>query len=114
MMMERNIFREIAEHKIPADIVYEDEQCVVFRDVQPQAPTHLLVIPKKEIRTHADLSSEDGALIGHLHLVTAAVAKKLQLSSYRLVINCESAAGQSVPHLHLHLLSGRTFSWPPG
>ncbi|HVK16346.1 MAG TPA: HIT domain-containing protein, partial [Fimbriiglobus sp.] len=84
-------------------------------DVRPQAPVHVLVIPKKVIRTHADMTDADEALLGHLHVVAANLAKQLGLSDgYRLVINCEESAGQTVPHLHLHLLGGRDFTWPPG
>jgi histidine triad (HIT) family protein len=113
-MMDRNIFLEIAEGKLPADIVYQDEQCVAFRDINPQAPTHILVIPRKVIRTHADVKAEDEALLGHLHLTAAKIAKEEGLESYRLVINCNEGAGQTVPHLHLHILGGRGLDWPPG
>lgn len=113
-MMERNLFAEIVAGKIPADIVYEDEHCLAFRDIAPQAPVHLLIIPKKVIRTHADMSADDRALLGQMHWAAATLARQLHLTSYRLVMNCEAEAGQSVPHIHLHLLGGRTFSWPPG
>jgi histidine triad (HIT) family protein len=113
-MMENNIFLEIVEGRMPADIVHQDELCVAFRDIHPQAPTHILVIPRKVIRTHADATPEDQGLLGHLHLVAAEIAKREGLSSYRLVVNCGEGAGQTVPHLHLHLLGGRPFSWPPG
>ena len=113
-MMGKNIFLDILDGKIPADIVYEDEQCLAFRDINPKAPTHVLIIPRKEIRTHIDIGPEDEQLLGHLHLVAAKIARKEGNSSYRLIINCEEGAGQTVPHLHLHLLGGRTFGWPPG
>jgi histidine triad (HIT) family protein len=114
-MMTRNIFLEIAEKKLPADVVHEDERCVAFRDVNPQAPVHVLVIPRKVIPTHADVTPEDRELLGHLHLVAARLAQQLGLGDgYRLVLNCKERAGQSVPHLHLHLLGGRDFTWPPG
>lgn len=113
-MMDRNIFLEISEGKLPADIVYQDEKCVAFRDINPQAPTHILVIPRKVIRTHADVKPEDEALLGHLHLAAAKIAKEEGLESYRLVINCNEGAGQTVPHLHLHILGGRGLDWPPG
>jgi histidine triad (HIT) family protein len=115
-MMTDNIFQKIIDRKIPADIVYEDDQCLAFRDINPQAPVHVLIIPRaKVIRTHADLSEQDKTLLGHLHLVAARLAKQLGLQSgYRIVVNCLESAGQTVPHLHMHLLGGRDFSWPPG
>lgn len=114
-MMTDNIFLKIAEKKIPAKIIHEDDRCVAFHDINPQAPVHVLIIPRKVIPTHADLTAEDEALVGHLHLVAAQLAQKLGLDEgYRLVLNCKESAGQTVPHLHLHLLGGRSFSWPPG
>ena len=114
-MLTDNIFLKIIERKIPAHIVYEDEHCVAFRDVNPQAPTHVILIPRKVIPTHADISPADQALLGHLHLTAAKLAKQLGLDAgYRLVVNCREQAGQTVPHLHLHLLGGRDFGWPPG
>ena len=114
-MMTDNIFLKIANKQIKADLVYEDDQCVAFRDINPQAPTHVLIIPRQEIRTHADLTPADEALVGHLHLVAAKLAEQLGLKDgYRLVLNCKESAGQTVPHLHLHLLGGRNFGWPPG
>lgn len=113
-MMQRNIFKEIAERKLPADVVHEDELCMAFRDVNPAAPTHILIIPKKEIPTHDDLAPEDQALIGRLFLVAQEIAAKEGLDGYRLVINCKEGGGQTVPHLHVHLLGGRAFHWPPG
>ena len=115
IMMADNLFQKIIDRKIPADIVYEDDQCLAFRDINPQAPVHVLVIPRKVIRTHADITKEDQAMLGHLHLVAARLAEQLGVSDgYRLVLNCKEGAGQTVPHLHLHLLGGRTFHWPPG
>jgi histidine triad (HIT) family protein len=113
-MMERNIFLDIIERKIPAKIIHEDEQSLAFHDISPQAPTHVIIIPKKVLRTHAAMTEDDQLLLGHLHWVAAQLAKQLGLESYRLVINCDEAAGQTVPHLHLHLLGGRQFGWPPG
>jgi histidine triad (HIT) family protein len=114
-MLADNIFLKIVEKKIPARIVHEDERCVAFHDVNPQAPVHVLIVPRKEIRTHADLRPEDEALLGHVHLVAARLAEQLGLTDgYRLVLNCKEGAGQTVPHLHLHLLGGRPFTWPPG
>lgn len=113
-MLTDNIFKKIIDKRIPAKIVHEDEHCLAFHDVNPQAPTHVLIIPRKVIRTHTDISEADRDLLGHLHLVAVKVAKDLGLDSYRLVVNCKEQAGQTVPHLHLHLLGGRTFHWPPG
>jgi histidine triad (HIT) family protein len=114
-MLSDNIFLKIIEKKIPAKIIYEDEQCVAFQDINPQAPVHVLIIPRKVIRTHEDITAEDQALLGHLHLVAAQLAGQLGLGDgYRLVLNCKERAGQTVPHLHLHLLGGRDFGWPPG
>jgi histidine triad (HIT) family protein len=114
-MMAANIFQKIIDRQIPADIVHEDEQCLAFRDINPQAPVHVLIIPRKVIATHADLTPADKELLGHLHLVAAQLAQKLGLhEGYRLVLNCKESAGQTVPHLHLHLLGGRAMHWPPG
>jgi histidine triad (HIT) family protein len=113
--MTDNIFLKIIERKIPASIVYEDDQCLAFRDINAQAPVHVLIIPKKVIPTHADVKEEDKMLLGHLHIVAAKLAVQLGLSDgYRLVLNCLEKAGQTVPHLHLHLLGGRDMTWPPG
>lgn len=114
-MLSDNIFLKIIEKKIPARIAYEDERCLAFHDVNPQAPVHVLIIPRKVIPTHADLREEDRELLGHMHLVAARLAEQLGLGDgYRLVLNCKERAGQTVPHLHLHLLGGRDFQWPPG
>ena len=114
-MMADNIFQKIIDKQIPAKVVYEDDTVLAFHDVGPKAPVHVLVIPKKVIRTHADVTEEDERLLGHMHVVAAKLAKDLGLADgYRLVINCDERAGQSVPHLHLHLLGGRDFKWPPG
>jgi histidine triad (HIT) family protein len=114
-MMTDNIFLKIIERKIPADIVYEDDRSLAFRDVNPQAPVHVLIIPKKVIPTHADLTEADKELLGHLHLVASKLAVQLGIADgYRLVLNCKEGAGQTVPHLHLHLLGGRAMHWPPG
>jgi histidine triad (HIT) family protein len=114
-MMADNLFLKIIDKSIPAKIAYEDELCLAFHDIRPQAPVHVLIIPRKVIRTHDEATAEDQALLGHLHLVAIKLAKELGLSSgYRLVINCKEQAGQTVPHLHVHLLGGRDLSWPPG
>jgi histidine triad (HIT) family protein len=114
-MMTENLFQKIIDRKIAADIVYEDDRCLAFRDINPQAPVHVLIIPRKVIPTHADIAETDRELIGHLHVVAAKLANQLGIGDgYRLVLNCKEPAGQTVPHLHLHLLGGRTFRWPPG
>lgn len=114
-MMTDNIFLKIIERKIPAQIVYEDDRCLAFRDINPQAPVHVLIIPRKVIPTHADIQADDAALLGHLHVVAVKLAQQLGIADgYRLIVNCKEPAGQTVPHLHLHLLGGRQFHWPPG
>ena len=114
-MMTDNIFQKIIDRQVPAKIVHEDDRCLAFHDVNPQAPVHVLIIPRKVIPTHADLAEADEGLVGHLHLVAANLARQLGLADgYRLVLNCKERAGQTVPHLHLHLLGGRDFAWPPG
>lgn len=113
--MAENIFLKIIDKSLPAKIIYEDEQCLAFHDIKPQAPTHVLIIPRKVIRTLDDATSEDQALLGHLQLVAVRLAKQLGLTrGYRLVVNCNEQGGQTVPHLHLHLLGGRDMGWPPG
>ena len=109
------LFSRIIAHEIPADIVYEDDLCLAFRDINPQAPTHVLVIPKKEIPRLADAQAEDQALLGHLLLAAGKIARQLGVEdAFRLAVNNGAQAGQSVFHLHLHLLAGRPFHWPPG
>jgi histidine triad (HIT) family protein len=109
------IFGKIIRREIPVDVVYEDESCLAFRDINPQAPTHVLIIPKKEIATLIDAKPEDQALLGHLMLAANKIARQLKVEkAFRLVINNGVEAGQSVFYLHLHLLSGRPFRWPPG
>ena len=114
-MLADNIFLKIIDKTIPAKIAYEDELCLAFHDIRPQAPTHVLIIPKKVIRTLDDAAVEDQMILGHLQLVGAKLAKQLGLSrGYRLVVNCNEDGGQTVPHLHVHLLGGRDMTWPPG
>jgi len=114
-MMVDNIFKKIIDKLIAAKIAFEDDKCLAFHDVNPQAPVHVLIVPKKIIRTHDDLRPEDKELLGHLHLVAIKLAEQLVLKEgYRLVINCKEQAGQTVPHLHMHLLGGREMRWPPG
>ncbi len=114
--MSENLFLKIIKRKIPADIVYETEDVLAFRDINPQAPVHVLIIPKVHIRTVNDLMTDQAELIGKLFLAAKEIAQKEGLSEdgYRLVMNCNEAAGQMVFHIHLHLLGGRVFTWPPG
>lgn len=111
-----NVFARILRGEIPAQMLHEDEHCVAFRDVAPQAPTHFLVIPKRPIEALAAASVADAPLVGHLLLTAAAVARRLGVSDdgFRLVINNGSGAGQTVFHLHVHVLAGRPLTWPPG
>ena len=114
-MAEKTLFEKIADREIPADLVFEDEQCIAFRDISPQAPTHILIVPRKPIPTLNDLTPEDEQVVGHLFLVAQKIAKEEGLTDgYRTVFNCGEAAGQTVFHIHLHLLGGRPLSWPPG
>jgi histidine triad (HIT) family protein len=113
-MPEKSIFKKIIDKEIPADVVYEDDLCLAFKDVSPRAPTHILVIPKKEIASVAQLGDEDADLIGHMWIVIRDLGRKLNLAGYRVVVNCGREAGQSVDHLHYHILAGRPMSWPPG
>lgn len=114
-MAEKTIFKKIIDGEIPANIVHDDEHCLVFHDISPKAPVHVLVIPKKEIATLDDIADEDQALMGHLWLVVRDVARKLGLEEgYRVVVNCKENGGQEVPHVHLHLMGGRRLNWPPG
>lgn len=113
--MEKTIFAKIIDRELPADIVYEDERCLAFRDVNPQAPMHILLVPKKPIARLVDAADEDGDLMGHLMLTAPAIAREEGYGdAFRLVVNNGEAVGQSVFHLHLHILGGRGFSWPPG
>jgi len=110
------IFCKIISGDIPGDIIYQDDDVLAFRDLNPQAPTHFLVIPKKHISTINDLQSEDAELVGKLYLAAKQVAKDegIAESGYRAVMNCNAGAGQTVFHIHLHVLGGRGMSWPPG
>ncbi|AIH03418.1 MULTISPECIES: histidine triad nucleotide-binding protein [Thermodesulfobacterium] len=110
------IFCKIVKKEIPSKVVYEDEKVVAFHDINPQAPYHILVIPKKHLSTLLDLTEEDKDLIGHIYLVINRLAKDLGFAErgYRVVVNCKEEAGQTVFHLHFHLLAGRTMGWPPG
>jgi histidine triad (HIT) family protein len=113
--MAKTIFQKIIDREIPAKIEYEDDQCVVLQDIQPQAPVHLLIVPKKLISRVGEATPEDEPVLGHLLMVASAIAKKLNLAQgFRLVINNGPHASESVPHLHVHLLAKRQMSWPPG
>jgi histidine triad (HIT) family protein len=114
--MSECIFCKIAEGEIPAEVVYETPEVVAFRDLNPQAPTHVLVIPRKHISTTNDLTEADAPLMGKLHLAAKEVAHSegIAEAGYRTVINCNAGAGQTVFHIHLHLLGGRPMGWPPG
>jgi histidine triad (HIT) family protein len=109
------LFTKIIQREVPADIVYEDDLCLAFRDINPQAPTHVLLVPKKEVPRLADAAGSDQALLGHLLLAAGKVARQLGVAdAFRLVVNNGAEAGQSVFHLHLHILGGRPLRWPPG
>ena len=113
--MPKTIFQRIIDREIPAKIEHEDEHCVVLHDIQPQAPVHLLIVPKKPIPRVGEATPADEAILGHLLLTAGTVAKKLNLEKgFRLVINNGPDASESVPHLHGHVLGGRSMSWPPG
>jgi histidine triad (HIT) family protein len=114
--MSKSVFQKIIDREIPASIVYEDELVLAFRDANPQAPVHVLIIPKKGIARISEAKPEDHKLLGHLILKASAVAAQLGLdkSGYRLVINSGPDGGESVPYLHCHILGGRKMSWPPG
>ena len=113
-MADDTIFAKILSGDIPCDEVYSDERCLAFRDVAPQAPVHVLVIPRKPIESLRSASEQDEALLGHLLLVAAQVAKQEGLEDWRTVINSGAGAGQTVFHLHVHVIGGRALDWPPG
>ena len=110
------IFTKIINKEIPADIIYEDSNYLAFKDISPQAPIHILIIPKKEIATVNDMKKEDSEVFGTLFFIAKQIAKKLNISKegYRLVMNCNEYGGQTVNHIHLHLIGGRRMNWPPG
>ncbi|MGL4401439.1 MAG: histidine triad nucleotide-binding protein [Luteolibacter sp.] len=115
-MAEKTLFEKICAKEIPATIVFEDDRCVAFRDISPQAPIHILVIPRKPIPRTSLAGVEDEAVLGHLLLTAAKVARSEGIADtgYRLVINNGPDGGEAVPHLHVHLLGGRQLQWPPG
>jgi histidine triad (HIT) family protein len=114
--MSEDLFLKIIKREIPADIVYENDEILAFRDINPQAPTHVLIIPKIQIRTINDIEGENTELIGKMFLVAAEIARQEGFAEegYRVVMNCNQAGGQMVYHIHLHLLGGRQMGWPPG
>jgi len=113
--MSETIFQKIIDKELPADIVYEDDSCLAFKDINPVAPRHILVIPKKRIEKISDSNTEDKELLGHLFLVAGNIARDLGVEdAFRLVVNNGAGAQQTVFHLHIHLIAGREFNWPPG
>jgi histidine triad (HIT) family protein len=115
-MSEKTLFQKIADREIPAKIVFEDEHCVAFHDIAPQAPLHILIVPRKPITRIGTAGAADEALLGHLLLTAAQIARSegVAESGFRLVINNGRDGGEAVPHLHIHLLAGRQLDWPPG
>lgn len=114
--MAKNIFTKIIAKEIPATVVFEDDRTLAFRDINPHAPVHILIVPKKEIVRISEATGSDESLLGHLLIVAAEVARRegIDGTGYRLVINNGRDAGEAVPHLHVHLLGGRALNWPPG
>lgn len=114
--MEKTLFEKIYDGDIPSDVVYKDEHCVCFRDIQPQAPVHLLLVPRKPIPRLAQAESGDAGLLAHLMLRVGQIAREQGIAEtgFRVVINNGSDAGEAVPHLHIHILGGRAMQWPPG
>lgn len=114
--MEKTLFQKIADKEIPAALVYEDELCVAFRDISPAGPVHVLLVPRKPIRDIAQAQAEDAALLAHLMLKVGDIARAegIAESGFRTVLNTGSDGGQTVPHLHIHIIGGRSLQWPPG
>ena len=114
-MSQETIFTKIINREIPADIVYEDDLSLAFKDINPQAPFHVLIIPKTPIATINDVTEENAALVGHLYVVAAKLAKQFGFSKdgFRVVMNCNDHGGQTVYHIHLHMLAGKEMGWPP-
>ena len=113
-MPQETIFSKILRGEIPCDEIYQDEKCLVFRDIEPQAPVHFLVIPKKPLPSLIEAEDQDTELLGHLILIGSKVANKEGLRSWRTIINTGLEAGQTVYHLHIHIIGGRELAWPPG
>ena len=115
MSAPKTLFQKIADKEIPAKLIHEDAVCVAFHDIAPQAPTHILIVPRKAIPRVAEASAEDQAILGHLLLVAGQLSRQLGLAKgFRVVINNGADGGETVPHLHVHLLGGRALDWPPG
>jgi histidine triad (HIT) family protein len=115
MSAPKTLFQRIADREIPAQLIHEDAVCVAFHDIAPQAPTHVLIVPRKPIPRIAEAGAEDQAALGHLLLVAGQLARQLGLAQgFRVVINNGPDGGETVPHLHVHLLGGRALDWPPG
>ena len=114
-MSQETIFTKIINREIPADIIYEDDHALAFKDINPQAPFHALIIPKQAIATINDVTKENSHLVGHLYVVAAKLAKQFNFSDdgYRVVMNCNEHGGQTVYHIHLHMLAGKEMGWPP-
>ncbi len=114
--MDDCLFCKIVAGEIDSDLIYEDEQVIAFKDIKPQAPTHILIVPRKHISTLLDLEEEDNQLVGHIYQVAKELAKREGIAEdgFRVVSNCNEAGGQSVYHIHYHLLGGRDLQWPPG
>ena len=110
------IFKDIIDKKIKTDLIHEDDICIAINDINPVAPIHILIIPKKEISTINDLNSEDKEIVGHLTYIAKKIARdrNIDKNGYRLIFNCNDDGGQTVYHIHLHLIGGRKFNWPPG
>tara|TARA_B100001559_G_scaffold265961_1_gene232256 strand:+ start:410 stop:751 length:342 start_codon:yes stop_codon:yes gene_type:complete len=113
-MNNKTIFEQIIDKEIPANLIYEDELCIIIEDISPQAPVHFLAIPKKMIKGVSDLDDDDKDIIGHIMISIRNQMMKMDIKDYRLVINNGSEAGQTVFHLHVHILANRTLGWPPG
>tara|TARA_Y100001968_G_scaffold328294_1_gene375171 strand:+ start:3179 stop:3520 length:342 start_codon:yes stop_codon:yes gene_type:complete len=113
-MTEETIFSRILKGEIPCDEVYSDELCIAFKDIEPQAPTHIIIIPRKNIPSLKEIKDSDSSLLGHLLLTSTKIAKKEGLDNWRTVINTGELAGQTVFHLHIHIIGGRSLNWPPG
>ena len=113
-MAEETIFSRIIKGEITCDEIYTDDKCIAFRDIEPQAPVHILVIPKKTILNLTEVVEDDKELLGHLILISSKIAKQEGLKSWRMVINNGTEAGQTVFHLHIHIIGGRKLNWPPG
>ncbi|MFQ5732450.1 MAG: histidine triad nucleotide-binding protein [Planctomycetaceae bacterium] len=112
---DKTIFKRIIDGELPADIVFEDDRCLAFRDINPQAPIHVLIVPRREIPSLDDVTEIEEPLIGHLFAVASKLAERFGLENgYRTVVNCGDDGGQTVNHLHVHLLGGRNLNWPPG